>query len=162
MSNELQQHHKAGQYHQETKVKYGKPFDIVCCFAGIVLGILAEGDQAGQGGNQGAYAANVDAHQQIRVITGKLGQQDRGRDVADKLAGKDAEQQSASIHQCGKQVSHPIDSRHIAGKNKEKHKGKQQGIIHHFKCFSVHEEQHRGNHHQADPIGDPTEHDGDG
>ena len=44
--------------------------------------------------------------------------------------------------------------------NEEKDEGQQQRIVHHLQSLPVHKQQHRRNNHQTDPVGDPTEHNG--
>ena len=84
---------------------------------------LPEGDQAGQGGDQRARAADVHAYQQSGIILRKLRQQNGRGHIADALAGNDADQQRAFFQQHRKQRAHRVQTGHIAGKDEEKNKG---------------------------------------
>ena len=43
-------------------------------FSFVMLTVLPEGDQAGKGGDQCAYTADVDTQKQVLVVICKLGQ----------------------------------------------------------------------------------------
>ena len=127
-----------------------------------MAGVLAEGDQAGQRGNQRAGAADVHAHQQIGVVAGELAEQDGRGHIADHLAGQDAEQQRAFLHQCGEKHAYRRNARHITGENEEENKRHQQRVVDSLQRVAIRKEQHKRNHHQTDPVGNAAEHDGDG
>ena len=161
LSDRFEYQHKTGEDDQEAKVEQGELLDVAACLAGVMLGVLVEGDQAGQGSDQAAYAADVHAHQQIRIVAGELRQQNGGRHIADKLAGEDGEQQGTLAHQVGEEAAHRINPCHIAGKNEEEHKGQKQGIVYHLQSLAIRKQQNQGNHNQADPVGDTPENDSD-
>ncbi|MBR1989512.1 MAG: hypothetical protein IJ987_03490, partial [Firmicutes bacterium] len=87
-SERLEDQHETGEDEEEAEIKSGEHLHIVASLAGVVLGILGEGDQAGQRGDQSTGAADVHTYQQVRVVVGELGQQDSGGNIADELAGQ--------------------------------------------------------------------------
>lgn len=70
----MKKHTENCQYDKERKVKSRKQQDIVACFSLILLAVLPECDQAGEGCDQRAYAANIDTQQELFVVIRKLGQ----------------------------------------------------------------------------------------
>ena len=88
---------KQHQNCQKGKIEGREQQHIVAGFALVLLSILPEGDQACQGRDQSAHAADVHAQEQISVIVRELGQKDGRGHVADDLAGKYAEQQGAFL-----------------------------------------------------------------
>ena len=144
---------------QESEVIQGEATDIVSGATGIVFDIFPEGDQAGQRCDQGTYAADVYTDQKVCVVSGELGQEDGGGNITDALAGQGAEQQGISLQQLGEGSADGLDPRHISCKNKEEHKGQEQGIVYHLQSLAVCKEQSSGDHQQTDPVGDHTEDD---
>ena len=94
----FEQEHKAGQQDQKGKVEGRKGFEIIACLIGIMLIVFPEGNQTCQGGDQGADPADVYAYQEVGIVGGELGEQNCRRNIADHLAGKNAEKQGAFIH----------------------------------------------------------------
>ena len=94
-------------------------------FSGIVGGELAEGDQTCEGGNDGSRATDIHAQKKSGIVSGKLGKQNGGGNVADDLAGKCADQQCVLFQQRGKQIIYRRDTCQIARKNKEANKGQE-------------------------------------
>ena len=78
---------------EEGEIVQGEAADVVTAAAGVVLYVFPEGDEAGQGGDQGAYTADVDTDEQIGIVTGELRQEDGRGDIADALTGQGAEQE---------------------------------------------------------------------
>ena len=109
-----EQENHGGQDDQKSKVQGGKQPEIFQCFALNVRGILTEGDQACQRGDQRADTADVYAQQKVAVIRGEFRQQNGGGDVADDLTGKDARQERAFFQQCGEEPAHNVDSGYVA------------------------------------------------
>ena len=91
--------YKKGQNDQECEVEHREQSDIIAGFALVLIGVFPEGDEACQRCDQCAYATDIHAQQQIPVIVGELGQQDRGRYVTDHLAGGYGKQQGAFAQQ---------------------------------------------------------------
>ena len=54
----------------------------------MIPGDLLVGDEAGHGGDEGAQATQVRAHQQCGPIFGKAGQEQRRGDIAEDLTGQ--------------------------------------------------------------------------
>ena len=158
----VEDHYESCKNDHKCEIEYGEQSDIMTAFVLILVGVFPEGDQTGKGCNQSAHTADIDTQQQLPIVFCKLGQQDGRRHIADNLAGNDAENQGTFTQQPGEYFSYDIHTGHISGEDEEEHEGKQQGIVHHFQRFSVHEQQDCGNHHQTNAIGDSTEHDGNG
>ena len=127
ISDCLQCQHKAGEDKEETEVESGEHLYIVTGFAGVVLGVLGEGDKACQGSDQGAGAADIHANQKVCVVTCELGQKNCGGDIADELAGQNGKQERTLVHQEGEQVANRGDPGHVSCENEEEYKGKKQG-----------------------------------
>jgi len=136
--------------------------DIALGRFGVVRGVLAEGDEAGKRGDEGARAADVDAQQQLAVAFGELRQEHRRGHVTDKLTGKGAYDQLVLCQQSSEQLAHGLDPRHISGKDEEENEGQKQRIIDLFQRVAIHEEQDGGDHGESEKIGDSAEYDGDG
>lgn len=85
VSQQLQHKHKSRQYYKKRKIEQGKFFNIGACFSGIMLDIFPEGDQACQRGDQRSDPTDINAHEQFRIVPGKLRQQYCRRDIADDL-----------------------------------------------------------------------------
>ena len=103
----------------------------------------------------------IHADEQLGVVTGKLREQDRRGHVTDALAGKHADEQGVLFKQSREDHSHALDARHIARKDKEKHEGQKERIIHLCKRRAVCKEQNGGNDDESDPIGNAAEYDRD-
>ena len=85
------------QQGEECEIVQGETADVVAASAGIVFYIFAEGDEAGQGGDQGAYAADIDADEQVSVVAGELRQEDGRGNIADTLTGQGTEQEGVTL-----------------------------------------------------------------
>ena len=83
--------HGACEDEEKEDVEEGEGDEVAAGLAGVCLGVLAEGDEAGERGDERANAADVDADEQVGVVFRELREQDRGGHVADDLAGKCAE-----------------------------------------------------------------------
>ena len=60
---------------QETEVEQGEDQDVFACFARVMAAVFPESDQAGQGSDQRAGAADIHAYQQVCVVCSELRQQ---------------------------------------------------------------------------------------
>ena len=79
--------HNERQDGEKSEVDRRKQEYVGFCFLGIIFRKFAEGDQAGKRRNECADAADIDAHEQITVIFGKLREQNRRGNVGNELAG---------------------------------------------------------------------------
>ena len=70
-------------------------------FAFVVLAVFPESNQAGKGGDQCAYTANVDTQQQVLIVICKLGQQNCRGNIADYLTGQDRYKQRVFLQEEG-------------------------------------------------------------
>ena len=156
------QKHNSRQQDQKSKVEDRKGPHVVPDLSGLVLDVFAEGDQTCQGSDQGSRAANVHAHQEILVVLGELGEQDRRGHVTDNLAGRHAEQEGAFSQEVGKEISHRLHACHVPRKDKEESKGKEQGIVHHPQRLAIDKQQDCGNDDKTDSIRNSSEYDGNG
>jgi len=152
--------HKAGEQKEKAEVESGKFADIPSGLAGIVADVFPECDQAGKGCNEGSHTADVDTEEKIRVILCKLGEKNGGRNIADELAGQDADKKRALVKQYGKEIPDDVDPCHIAGENKEKYKSEKEGVVHHFQRLAVKKEQCRRDHNKTDPVRNAAENNG--
>ena len=98
----LEQQAEGCQNDKESKIKGRKQQHIMACFSVVLLAVLPEGNQAGKGGNQCAYTANVDTQQQMLIAVCKLGQQNRRGNIADYLTGQDRHKQRVFFQEEGK------------------------------------------------------------
>ena len=123
--------------------------------------IFSEGYQACKGRNQSTYAAYVYAHKKVTVIACKLREKDRRRYIADKLAWKGAEKQSAFIQQTWKESFHKFYSCHISRENKKENECQQKRIINLFQRIFIRKEKHCRNDYKAYPERNNSENDND-
>ena len=120
---------------------------------GVVLRILAEGYQACEGGYQRAHAADVHSHQKVGIIGGELREEYRRGDVRDALAGYDAEQKRVLFKEPREKFPNRIYPRHVAGKDKEKHKRQQQRVVYLFQRLSVGAQKRQRYDYKPYPVG---------
>ena len=99
----LQKGHSASKQNEEGKVEGGKHADIILGLSGVVLHVFAEGDQAGQGGDQGTHTTDVDTHQKVGVVFGKLRKQNGRGNVTDDLTAQGTEDQSVLFQEEGEE-----------------------------------------------------------
>ena len=90
---------ESSQDQEKCKIESRKQGDVVTGLAFVLFAVFPKGDQTGKRGDQGTYAADVDTQQKLLVIVRKLGQQDRGGNIADELAGQHREQQGVFLQQ---------------------------------------------------------------
>ena len=126
---------------------------------GVESGIFAERYKRGKRGYERARAADVNAQQKLAVVFREVGKQYSRGHIAYKLAGDCTVNQRVCLHQPRKEVLYPVYACHIACKDKEKHKGKEQRIVNHFKRLSIHYKQRYGNNYKSYPIRNTAEND---
>ena len=83
------------------------------------------------------------------------------RHVADKLAGRRADQKRIPLEQRGKERAHALDTAHIARKDKEEYERKQKTVINLPERFAVEDQKRDRDHDQPDPVRNPSENDHD-
>ena len=123
---------------QKGKIVNGKHLNVVQHFSWLVLDVFPEGDQACKGCDQGSRSANVDTHQKLGVLIGKLRQKNGRGTVADDLAGQDTKEQRTLFQKEGEDRTDRLYPRHIPREDKKEYKGKQQRIVHHSQGLAVH------------------------
>ena len=108
-----------GQEDKKDHVDGGEQAKIRARLPGVFLRVGAEGDEAREGGDEGACAADIHPEQKRAVIVGKAGEKNGARHVADDLTGKNAEKKRALLEQSGKQLPDRPDAGHVAGEDEK-------------------------------------------
>ena len=116
------------------------------------------GDQACHGGDQRSQAAQVDPNDQVGKVLCKPGQQQRGGDIADHLAGGHAGKDLVSGDDLLQHSGEGREPSHIADENEEAHKGQQQAVVHTAENAPVRREQRKDGHDQGHAAGDDPGH----
>ena len=129
-----------GQYDQEREVKCAEFENIRQRVLGVLLCVFFKGNKAGERCDQSARTTDIYTEQQLTIVVGELGEQYSRWNVGDYLTAHSREHQRIDVKQVGKEVAHNTDSSHISRKDEEKHKSKQQTVVHLTKRLSVKEE----------------------
>ena len=106
-------------------------------FAFVMAGVGAEGDEAGEGGDEGTRAADVHAPEQAAVVLGEGGKENGGGHVADKLAGEGGHHQGIFGKEGGQKLFHRIYPGKVPCKHEKGAEGEQQTVVHLQEGFSV-------------------------
>ena len=121
--------HYRSEDHQKSEVESREKTDIAEGLALDVRGILAEGDEACERGNESSHTADVNTYQKLSPIFGKLGKQYCRGDVTDYLTGKHAREKRVLFKQEREKLVDSADPRYITRQKEESGKGEEKGII---------------------------------
>lgn len=155
-------HTKCRQDNDKAKIVGGEFCEIGAAFPGVVCGILAEGNEACKGCDQRSRAADVDTQKQCGVVGSKLREKHRGGNIADDLAGKNADQEGVFCKEGGEERADLGDACHISRKNEEAEEGGKESVVDLLECFAVKKEQGERNQDQSQLVGDETKDDDNG
>lgn len=117
------------------------------------MGIKTEGDEAGKRRDRRTQAADIYAQEQRLPVFGKPVQQDRGRDVADNLAGRKRGQERGTADDLLQTGAHIGKGADIARKQEKTHKGQQQAVIDAAKDIPVKQDERSTGEHEQRHVG---------
>ena len=121
--------------------------------------IFLESDKACKRSNKRSRTADIDTDKKICIISGKLRKENCGRNVTDKLAGKNTHKKRIFRKKEREKCVDLGDTSHISCENKEENKGQKQGIVNGGKCFSVHKHERRKDDNKTEKIRNNIEND---
>lgn len=124
-----EEHGEEGEDDEEAEVPEGEDAQEGGFLLGIVFTEKFEGDEAGQRCDEGAEAAEIDGGAEGGEIAGEAGEQNGGGNVADDLAGEDAEPEFATVHEGDEEGADGGNASDVADEDEEAEKCREQAVI---------------------------------
>ena len=118
--------------HKKEDIHYSKVSKVATSVVSVVFCNVFEGNQTGHGSDQGSKSAYIRPQNQLSILICKTRQKQCRRNVTNHLAGKHCNQHLMSFQGIHNHISEGWNSSQISYKHKEKHKSKQEGVIHIF------------------------------
>ena len=124
---------------KEREVKCGEDEEVFSCLALIVLWVFSKGYKTCEWRYDSSAASDVYTEQKLSVIIREAREKDRRGNVAYKLAGECADNESAFVEKEDENLPYRVDSWHISRENKEENESKEKSVVNVKKSVSIHE-----------------------
>ena len=154
-----EEHGEEGEDDEEAEVPEGEDAQEGGFLLGVVFAEKFEGDEAGQRCDEGAEAAEIDGGAEGGEIAGEAGEQNGGGNVADDLAGEDAEPEFATVHEGDEEGADGGNASDVADEDEKAEKCREQAVVNLAEESAVDDKNNGDNDEEYGAVGQNAEND---